>query len=154
MHGLNLPEQVGEKLAETGWNRFSAYDVFLIAVQDRLACQIGYADGVSYETASKIVTNNNMALLDAFKSGIKSKIRGRKVIRTKPDDIWLGYMGDISYQGQTGGANTSIYGGNLVDIAEGASSSRASFMRLYVVNASFVLREVLQRADQLKIIFS
>jgi hypothetical protein len=132
---------------EPGWNRFSAEDAFMIAVQEGLSRQIGYADGLSYssQTASRIVANNRDAIQDVLKSPSHAHSKDR----------WLGYAGasvDKRASGENpGGRNVS---GILKEVLETLARDEDGYTRLFLVNADAVLREVQARAEKdLKIDF-
>lgn len=120
-----------------GWTYFSAMDVFMIAIQERLSCQIGYADGLSSDTAAKIVSYNAQGLRDEvfwqFPAG-----------KDEPDK-WIGYVGfsgDLDVN--NGGKN--IFG-TLSEVTESIERNKSDQpVRVFLVNADSVLREVAARA--------
>src|ERR1700736_6136539 len=57
-----------------GRRRFSNAEVLRIAVADRLVTRIGYADGTSQETASKIASNNAGAIADALTGRTRAEV--------------------------------------------------------------------------------
>lgn len=129
---------------ERGWNWFSPIDVLLIAVQERLMAQIGYADGFSADTAAKIVINN------AGDIGNILWLASPTIGETSPHDIWVGYLGYTDQVGgDNGGRNVS---GSLASIV-GWIEADADKSRLVLVNVSAVLRDIRNRADRLNIEF-
>jgi hypothetical protein len=119
-----------------GWNYFSAMDVFKIAIQERLSCQIGYADGLPADTAAMISDNNKAALWDFFWQFPAGK--------AEPDK-WIGYVGfsgDLDVN--NGGKN--IFG-TLSEVTKSIERTKSDEpMRVFLVNADSVLREVAARA--------
>lgn len=117
-----------------GWTYFSAMDVFKAAVQERLSCEIGYADGLSPDTAARIVSNNAEVLEDFF-----WQFPGGEA---EPDK-WIGYVGfsgDLDVN--NGGKN--IFG-TLSEVTKSLEPNNQP-IRLFLVNADAVLREVAARA--------
>jgi hypothetical protein len=140
----SLSDTRRDQIKERGWNRFSALEVFSIAVQESLFRQIGYADGLSAETASRIAGNNAHALVEVLSS--PSKV-SRK-------DKWVGYAGserEGTDAENPGGRN--IFG-TLEDILKTLQRGDDGHVRLFLANADAVLREVQARAKKhLKIDF-
>jgi hypothetical protein len=133
------------KSQERAWNRFSAFEVFLIAIQECLFRQNGYADGVSAKTASDIVTNNKQAIYDALCSPSSDY----------KNDQWIGYAGsawDDATNENPGGRNVF---GALEEVMKMLRREQDNaYARLLIVNADATLREVHARAKKnLKIDF-
>lgn len=138
---------------ERHWNRFSAFDVLLVAIQNSLMLRSGYADGLKPETARDIVANNSGAIARLLEESLKS-------------DQWIGYVGQpINRYCYDGGFH--VYG-SLTDVAEKVTahcvdatdpSSRRLFerdpaaLRVYLINVSEVLRTVRARATDHEIHF-
>lgn len=128
---------------ESGWHRFSAEEVFMVAIQEGLTREIGYADGLSAKTASHIVINNREIIRDVLSAPSASKSKDR----------WLGYAGGVpSKPGEpAGGRNVS---GTLKDIIKAMDRDEDGHARLFLVNVDAVLRDVDARARKhLKIDF-
>lgn len=139
-------EAYRDDIGAPGWNRFSAVDVLLIAVQQRLMSTIGYADGLGPETARNIVGNNGGAIADMLRASVKS-------------DEWIGYVGQpIERGGSDGGFNVSGSVAAVFErisrrcVAEGDPTSSSLFTadsaaeRIFLVNVSEVLRALRSRA--------
>lgn len=127
------PESDGR---ERRWTRYSARDVVMIALTERLRMTIGYADGLRPDTAAKIAAHAVLAVDDALRSA---------------EPIWAGYVGtpldhtDRGYrESSLGGFNVA---GSLVEVAEKVAAD-ASSLRLFVVNVSEVIEEVRRRAAE------
>jgi hypothetical protein len=139
---------VWESAGERGWNRFTSFEVFKIAVFERLLSEIGYADGLGTQTALKIVDNGGM-LADVFEmcrncNGVPKRA-----------DIWIGYLGIANDKSSrnVGGRNLA---GVLKDILSSVQKEAVepfSPARLFLVNVSAVMRAVLIRSEKLKIAF-
>lgn len=145
-------EDTQDHAKERGWNWFSPVDVLLIAVQERLMMQIGYADGYadgsSADTAAKIVINN------AGDIGRIFWLASPTIGEPSPHDLWVGYLGYTDRLGGSyGGRNI---GGSLATIvAEQVKVDTAGEQpaRLVLVNVSAVLRDIRNNAARLNITF-
>lgn len=128
----------GEDLGPGRWTRYSARDIVLIALAERLRMQIGYAEGLRPDTAAKIAAHAAWSIEDALAS-------------THP--IWAGYVGEPldhtdrgTGEDRKGGYNVA---GTLPDIsAKIASMPEGAPVRLFLVNVTEVIREVRARAKQ------
>jgi hypothetical protein len=143
-----VSDEILDKVRERNWNWFAPYDVFCIAIQSRLMAEIGYADGLAANTAAKIVANNGGDIGRVFHLAPKGKIE-----KPSHHDIWIGYLGFTDVDGSNkGGQNL---GGSLANIISTIKSADApgSKSRLFLVNASAVLREIRQQANLLSIEF-
>lgn len=133
-------EKIEDDAGTRGWNRFSDVEAVQIAVSNALAVQMGYADGVSHATASKIVNCNGGAIVDAL-AKIGPLASG--------GDVWMSY---VAY-GDAGGANRS---GDLASITLGILSEMAnggSVARIFAINISDVVRKMILRATAAGIAF-
>lgn len=145
---INVPssgasDSTRDAVREPGWNRFSAFDTFMIAVQESFSREIGYADGLSSKTASMIVSNNRDVIHDVLLAPSRTR------------DQWLGYAGGSPNKPGSnelpGGRNVS---GTLKDILRAMEHDEAGHARLFLVNVNAVLRDVDARAKKhLKIDF-
>lgn len=140
------PEDCQDRAKERGWNWFSPIDVLLIAVQERLTAQIGYADGSDTGTATNVVVNN------AGDIGRIFWLASPTIGDPSPDDLWVGYVGHADRL--DGSSGCSHLGGSLARIMQKAGGDTAQEgARLVLVNVSAVLRDVRTNADRLKITF-
>jgi len=125
---------------ESGWNYFSAMDVFRIAIQERLSCQIGYADGLSADTAAKIISNNAEGIEEVFWQSL-----GKKAA----PDKWFGYVG-FSGDLDVNNGGDGVFGtlSEVTKLIERKDRNGEQPMRVFLVNADSVLREVAARATK------
>jgi hypothetical protein len=132
-----------DQAKQAGWNRFSAVEVFKIAIQESLFRQIGEFSGVAADTASWVVAMNGDAVQKIISSGTP-----------KDKDRWIGYAGALR-DGST--KEKSVYSnvsGSLDDILTALQPAGGRYVRLLLVNADDVLRQVQARAKKhLKIDF-
>lgn len=144
---VGATEEIQDQAKERGWNWFSPIDALMIAVQERLMMQIGYADGFGADTAAKIVSNNAGAIGNIY--WLSSPTIGEP----SPHDLWIGYLGYTNQLGETNGG--SNLGGALASINDviTADSMNQNPARASLVNVSGVLREVRCRAVKLGINF-
>jgi hypothetical protein len=140
---LQAEDEGADAQEAAGWKRYSALDVLMIALAERLMGQIGYADGLRPDTAAKIVSNALSGLdLDPLAAD------------TAPDDRWIGYVGEPAEPGSIdGGWNVS---GSVAQVAlriveSAADGNRPA--RVFLINVSEVLREVRHRAEAGQITF-
>lgn len=140
------PEDCQDRAKERGWNWFSPIDVLLIAVQERLTAQIGYADGSDPRTAANVVVNN------AGDIGRIYWLASSTIGDASQDDLWVGYVGHADRLDD--GSGCSHVGGSLARIMEtiGDDTAREG-RRLVLVNVSAVLRDVRTNADRANIMF-
>lgn len=126
----------GEELRHSRWTRYTPRDVILIALTERLRMQIGYAEGLRPDTAAKIAAHAAWSIADALAS---------------PTPLWAGYVGEpLDYQDRGTGENRKgglNVAGSLTEIAEKiASLDHGTPVRLFLVNVTEVIKEVLARA--------
>jgi hypothetical protein len=130
---------------DSGWNRYSALEVFLIAVQEALFRQIGEFSGIAADTASWIVAMNARTARDVLASSLTAT----------EDDRWIGYAGAL--RDDTSSKEKSVYSnvsGTLDDVLKSLQKGGDRHVRLLLVNADAVLRGVQARAKKnLKIDF-
>ncbi|TGN86701.1 hypothetical protein EOW77_0019020 [Bradyrhizobium yuanmingense] len=131
-------------MSESGWSRYSAEGVFMMAIQEALMREIGYADGLSAKAASRVVSYNREIIREILSAPSL----------TKSKDRWLGYAGGEPSKPDEppGGRNVS---GAFKDVVRSLERDDDGYARLFLVNGDAVLREVDARAKkQLKIDFS
>jgi hypothetical protein len=128
-------DNIQDEIRTRGWNRFSNFDAACIAVTNALASQMGYADGLTHATASKVVSCNSGAITEALENSKATP---------NASDIWVGY---VAY-GNGGGANRA---GDLASIALtllAELNAGEQVARVFAVNVSDVLRTMRQRATE------
>ncbi len=124
-------------------HRFSAEATVLIAIQENLSRQIGYADGLSSKTAAQIVSQHRAVIRDVLMAPASTRSRER----------WLGYAGGtpIKLGDPPGGRDVS---GTLKEVVKVLERDEYDHARLFLANVDAVLREVDARARKhLKIDF-
>ncbi|MBH5400446.1 hypothetical protein HZZ13_22010 [Bradyrhizobium sp. CNPSo 4010] len=148
---VNVPSQgatdeIRDRAKERGWNWFSPVDVLLIAVQERLMMEIGYADGSSAATAAKIVECN------AGDIGHMYWLASPTIGEPSPHDLWVGYLGYTDQGGRNSGGRN--LGGDLVSVlGQLKADVEQQKARLVLVNASTVLRDIRNNAARFNITF-
>ncbi|RXG87649.1 hypothetical protein [Bradyrhizobium vignae] len=141
-------EEIQDHAKERGWNWFSPIDVLLIAVQERLMMQIGYAEGFAADTAAKVVTNNAGDIGRIF--WLASKTIGEP----SPHDLWVGYLGYTDRLGGShGGRNLSGSLATIVAEQINSDTPEAQPARVVLVNVSAVLRDIRNSATRLNVTF-
>jgi hypothetical protein len=139
-------EETLDRVRERNWNWFTPIDVFRIAIQSRLMSEIGY-DGLAASTAANIVISNSSDIGNVFHLASKGKIE-----KSSHHDIWIGYLG-ITDADDKNNVCRDLSGSlaNIVSTIKSVDQGHKS--RLFLVNASAVLREIRQRANRLGIEF-
>jgi len=135
---IGKTDEIRDHAKERGWNWFSAFDVFLIAVQEQLSREMGYLNGINSEDAAKVVWNNNGFLGDVFWNHSSAAASGRK-------DKWIGYLAfDGPPNRNNGGMNVS---GSIADILNQIKDLDIPVARSFLVNADSALRAITLRAE-------
>lgn len=120
-----------------GWKRFTALDVFQLAVFRALIAQVRDSRGLTPDIAARIVNLNRGNLSTLFKASTQGV--------TAADDLWIGHT-DLK-----NGTGRNI-AGSLSQVAVALEkSNRPVASRVFLVNASSVMRELLERAASAKI---